>query len=282
MRLVSSICEGSGDHNEDAMGFVGSPDDVEAVWVMDGVTVINARSYLDPAEKLTDAQWIVEKVQAYLLGHAGRDVSLQQLHHNLIDHVVAEFGHALKMINVPDDYDPPATCLILAKRYGADWHVLRLGDSAYMAEGIDGTIHEAMSPASYSENYITREAAKRRAAGMLDLDKLLQEFRPVMMESRGKRNTPGTYSVVEAAEKAKHFATITDLGPLKRLLICSDGFYRAVDTYDLYPHQGFLDACRDVAPVLKQLRAVEAADPMCLQYPRFKVADDATALYLER
>jgi Protein phosphatase 2C len=281
VRLISSVCEGSGSKNEDACGFIGAVDDVQAAWVKDGVTVINERSYLDPAEKLTDAQWIVEKTQGYLLVHAGLDISMQQLHHGLVDHVIAEFARAQLMINVPEDYDPPATCLILAKRYGSNWHVLRLGDSAYIAEGVDGTVHEAMSPATYSENYITREAAKRRAAGMLDLDQLLQEFRPAMMESRAKRNTPGSYSVVEAAEKAKHFATITELGPLQRILICSDGFYRAVDTYGLYPHNGFLDACRDVAPVLKQLRAVEAADPLCLKFPRFKVADDATALYLE-
>jgi serine/threonine protein phosphatase PrpC len=281
VRLVSSVCEGSGRYNEDGCGIVGSPDDVQAIWVMDGVTGINARNYLDPAGKLTDAQWIVEKSQAFLIAHALASTALPQLLSNLIDHLMVEFAHAQLMINLPDDYDPPATCLILAKRYGPDWHVMRLGDSAYIAEGEDGKTREAMSPSNYTDTYITREAAKRRAAGMLDIDTLLQEFRTDLMQSRATRNTPGGYSIVEPAEPAKHFATITNLGPLKKLLICSDGFYRAVDTYQLYPQADFLAACTDVVPVLRQVREVEAADPLCLQYPRFKHADDATALYME-
>jgi hypothetical protein len=32
--------------------------------------------------------------------------------------------------------------------------------------------------------------------------------------------------------------------------------------------------------LIKQLRAIEAADPMAMQYPRLKIADDATALLI--
>jgi serine/threonine protein phosphatase PrpC len=281
VRLVSSVCEGSGHHNEDGFGFVGAPNNVEAVWVMDGVTVINDRNYLDPAGRITDAQWIVKKTQSFLQSHVSGNAALADIYSTLVDHLVDEFVKATRAISLPADYDPPATCLILAKRYGADWHVLRCGDSAYIAEGTEGKIREAVSPSNYTDSYITREAAKRRAAGMLNIDALLQEFRTELMRSRATRNTPAGYSILEAAEATKHFVTITNLGPLKKLLICSDGFYRAVDTYQLYPHAHFLAACTDVVPVLRQVRQVEAADPLCLKYPRFKHADDATAVYME-
>jgi serine/threonine protein phosphatase PrpC len=281
VRLVSSVCEGSGHHNEDGFGFIGAPNNVEAVWVMDGVTVINDRNYLDPAGRMTDAQWIVEKAQSFLHTHAEGNASLKDIYSALVDHLINQFAMASRSIALPDDYDPPATCLILAKRYGANWHVLRCGDSAYLAEGNDGKIHEAMSPSNYTDTYITREAAKRRAAGMLNIDALLQEFRTDLMRSRATRNTSGGYSILEAAEAAKHFVTITNLGQLKKFLICSDGFYRAVDTYQLYPHADFLAACTAVVPVLRYVREVEAADPLCLKFPRFKHADDATAVYME-
>jgi serine/threonine protein phosphatase PrpC len=281
VRLVSSVCEGSSRYNEDGFGFVGAPNDVEAVWVMDGVTGINTKNYLDPAGELTDAQWIVDKTQKYLVAHATGLSLLQDIYAALVDHLIDEFAKATRLIELPEDYDPPATCLIFAKRQGPDWQVLRCGDSAYIAEGADGKIHEAVSPSNYTDSYITHEAAKRRAAGMLNIDKLLQEFRTELMRSRATRNSPGGYSILEAAEASKYFVSITNLGPLKKLLICSDGFYRAVDTYQLYPHTNFLAACTDVVPVLRQVREVEAADPLCLQYPRFKHADDATAVYME-
>ena len=71
------------------------------------------------------------------------------------------------------------------------------------------------------------------------------------------------------------------LGSPAEILLCTDGYYRAADTYGLLDDGSLLDASAvSVDEVLTQLRAVEASDPDCIRHPRFKPADDATALML--
>jgi hypothetical protein len=67
------------------------------------------------------------------------------------------------------------------------------------------------------------------------------------------------------------------------LLLCTDGYYRAVDYYALHSNESLLRASLvtgGVNSVLAAMRTVEAADPACGKYPRFKPADDATAVAL--
>ena len=76
---------------------------------------------------------------------------------------------------------------------------------------------------------------------------------------------------------------IIDLGMPAEILLCTDGYDRAVDHYALCDDAGLMTASvADVAKVLSRLRQEEASDPQCLRFPRFKPADDATAVMLGR
>ena len=61
MRLIGAVTQGSGAVNEDGFGFLGTPHDVSAAWVFDGVTGINARNHLGDG---TDARWLVARAHA--------------------------------------------------------------------------------------------------------------------------------------------------------------------------------------------------------------------------
>ena len=58
LRLAGSVCRGSGVNNEDGWGYVGEPGNVEAAWILDGVTGINGQTYLPAA---SDAAWFVAR-----------------------------------------------------------------------------------------------------------------------------------------------------------------------------------------------------------------------------
>jgi hypothetical protein len=69
------------------------------------------------------------------------------------------------------------------------------------------------------------------------------------------------------------------------ILLCTDGYYRAVDYYALHSEESLLEASLasgGVDDVLNSIRAVEASDPACVKYLRFKPADDATAVALRK
>lgn len=279
MRLKAAITQGSGAVNEDGYGVLGRSGEVEAAWVFDGVTGINGRNYLPAA---TDAAWIVERAHSHLLALAGGDAALPEILEQLVARLVADWAEVARGIMLPDKYDPPAACLILVKRYGGTWKALRLGDSCLLSReaGGDHRVHAA-SPNNAFDNWLSQEARKRRDAGVLDIKALLAEFRPQLQAGRAKRNQPGGYSILECSGAALSMPEYLDLGAPSDILLCTDGYYRAVDHYHLYDDGGLISSSAgDAAAVLKEIRAVEYFDPDCQRFLRFKPADDATAVAL--
>jgi len=279
VRLIGAVSQGSGVVNEDGCGWLGAAEDVRAAWVFDGVTGINPRNHLGEG---TDARWLVERADARLRGLAARDLPLAALLAELVAGLIADFAAATQGLDLPRDYDPPAACLILVKRYATGWQALRLGDSCLLARDGGGNhrIHAA-SPNNAFDHWLTREVRKRRDAGVLDIKALLAEFAPQLREGRAKRNRPDGYSILEASRDALAMPEFIDLGTPAQILLCTDGYYRAVDTYGLMDDAQLMSASATSATeVLNQIRATEAADPTCLRHPRFKPADDATAVML--
>ena len=279
MRLAGASTEGSGAVNEDGYGLIVRDGDVSAAWVFDGVTGINGQNYLGGG---SDAQWLVAKAHDHLLELARLDADLPALLAELVRRLIADWDEVHASVQLPADYDPPAACLVLAKRYGTTWRALRLGDSCLLARGghLDQRI-AAASPNNGFDHWLSREARKRRDEGVLDIKQLLAEFRPQLQAGRARRNQPGGYSILECSPAALAMPEYLDLGTPAEILLCTDGYYRAVDHYGLHDDASLLDASgSSVDVVLETLRAVEAADPDCLRYLRFKPADDATAVML--
>lgn len=281
MRLAGVISDGSGPVNEDGFGLIETGGEVTAAWIFDGVTGINGANVLDGG---SDAAWLVARAGTHLRDLAAGQLSLREILEKLVDRLLADWRTASSHISLPPFYDPPATCLILAKKDPAGWRALRLGDSCLLACYGDGRHHLlTASPNNAFDHWLAGEARKRRDAGILDTGALLAEFHTELAAGRRMRNRPGGYSILEADKAALAMPDIIELGQPARLLLCTDGFYRAVDHYGLHDDGSLLAACAGeggVGRVLAALRAAEAGDPACLRFPRFKPADDATAVFL--
>lgn len=231
MILRGCVSEGSGTHNEDAAGFLGNPADVSAAWVLDGVTGINERHYL-PAP--SDAAWLVEKVCVHLRELTLSDRPLPEILASLVSRLRSEWHSASSHLKLPDGYDIPAACLILLKRYHDGWKALRLGDSVLILEDNETRlIAPPESDLGHLEHFLREEARRRRSEGVLDFKALLKEFHPRLMASRRARNTASNHSILVADQTALNCPEYIDLGWPRSILACTDGFYRAVDTYQI-------------------------------------------------
>ena len=281
MRLAGAISEGSGRYNEDACGYIERDGEIIAAWVLDGVTGINEVALLPGP---SDAYWLVQQAQRHLSVLAAGDLSLLDILAQLVDGLMADWHAATQQRVLPAHYDHPAACLVLAKKYADGWNVIRLGDSVVLSQ--DEKIHLHPPPASplhQLEETLRREARRRRGEGHFDFTALLAEFRPRLVASRQQRNTPGNYSILVADRSALLMPELIPLGWPRHCLLCTDGFYRAVDHYGLFDDVGLMTASlapAGVDTVLMSIREVERADPECRQHLRFKPADDATAVSL--
>ncbi len=283
MRLAGSVSAGSGAYNEDAAGHVMRDGRVIAAWVFDGVTGINGRNYL-PA--VTDAAWLVERAGEHLQSLAGQDIALPELLARLVDKLQDDWRAVSHGLTLPEGYDIPAACLAFVKEYADGWQAFRLGDSMLLVE--DETVRLVPPPDSdlhSLEMYLREEARRRRAHGLSDFQALLKEFHPRLMESRRARNTAQNHSILVADRNSLNCPEFMALGRPQSLLLCTDGFYRAVDNYSLMDNAGLVAACKPtggVHKVLHDIRRTEASDPNCERFLRFKPADDASAVMLVR
>jgi hypothetical protein len=107
---------------------------------------------------------------------------------------------------------------------------------------------------------------------------------PRLRAERRRRNLPDGYGVL-AAERSCVPMIHLDRMParaLRRILLVSDGYYRLVDHYAAASDAELVRRTAELGAeaMLRQLRAIEAADLMGTRFPRLKIADDATALLL--
>lgn len=280
MRLIGSVCNGSGAHNEDHWGYAGSSQEVSAAWVLDGVTGINEAKLFDAS---SDARWLVLKASARLQDLAADEMPLTTLLAELVHGLCDDVREALGGESFPPGHDPPAACLMLVKRYGDGWQMLQLGDSSLLWRRKGHEALAAVVPDKTADYTLAKLAAQARRDGVTDIKALLASFRARFHGERLKRNQPGGYSILEADPAAVTLAQVSAMGAPSRILLCTDGYYRAVDHYGLHDDAGLLDAsCRPegAAQVLAAIRAAESLDSQCERYPRFKPSDDATAVAL--
>jgi hypothetical protein len=109
-----------------------------------------------------------------------------------------------------------------------------------------------------------------------------------LRSNRGRLNTPDGYWVLsihpEAAGEMKPETVPLARGESVTGLLVTDGLYRLVDTFRVYPDDAkLLEEARrhGLGLLLERLRAHEDEDPGCTHAVRFKPKDDATGLLFE-
>jgi Protein phosphatase 2C len=281
VRLASAITEGSGTVNEDGFGLLEKHGEVSAAWVFDGVTGINPVNILPAA---SDASWLVQRAHQHLVTLAALDISLSAILEMLVSELKRDWQEVAAPLAVPAHYDHPAACLLLVKKYAGKWQAMRLGDSLLLTKH-DQVINHPHPPSDLGdlELKLRNEARRRRETGTYEFKALLAEFRPQLVANRKHRNKPGSYSILVADQSALAMPEFIDLGSPQQILLCTDGFYRAVDTYALHDDPSLMRSCArsgGADKVLHEIRMIEAQDPQCQTHLRFKPADDATAVML--
>ncbi|WP_177220928.1 protein phosphatase 2C domain-containing protein [Lentzea xinjiangensis] len=101
----------------------------------------------------------------------------------------------------------------------------------------------------------------------------------VVSDTRTKRTAGADPADVEHA-----LVGVIPLQEVRRVAILSDGAARAVDLFRLFDWPKALELMAANGPddLIRRMRAVEKEDAKAVEWPREKVSDDATVVYLDR
>lgn len=274
---IDSLCEPGGSTNEDRATALP-----RTAWVLDGTTGHHpVRLFPGP----TDAAWFAETADGLLRDLAGKAADTRGLLEDLARALIERCrGSALTSLDAAD-IDKPAASLALVQLVDDDLEYALLSDCKLLMRRQDGSV-EALdhSVIAAFEDQLIAGVRAMQAAGETDLVRINQKLWPTILANRRRKNLPGGYGVLADDPACVAF---TDFGrrpaaALSHVMLASDGFYRLVDTYDVFSAGALLDQALStgLAPLYAQLRRIEDADPQCLTYPRLKPRDDAAALLL--
>ena len=276
LTLAGHLSHGSGKVNEDAVGFVGDPSDIQAAWALDGVTGINDKGL---GLMGSDAQWFVARIDQHLRDLLPDARNMPGVMSDLIDRLITDLGqHA-----VPDRYDPPAACIAAICRIDGHWHAARLGDCRLLARDRNGFQRLVDFANDGFDEWVTAEAMRLRRAGMTDLKDIARAMQQALFTDRRRRNRPGGYGVIEADRSCLAFAEYLELQDPSTVLLTSDGFFRLVDYYRQLSEPELLERCMrpgEIGLLYEALRSLEESDLDGRRFPRFKPKDDASAIAL--
>ncbi|SCZ57140.1 protein phosphatase 2C domain-containing protein [Epibacterium ulvae] len=127
------------------------------------------------------------------------------------------------------------------------------------------------------------ESAEARALGAgAGTDGIFAEH--VLADRRAQREKSDFTTLnpnASAAQQALHYAEL-QVVPGDELLLMTDGFSSLISDYQRYTAQSLAQALREkgLPSLVEEIRIIEQKDATCQRFPRFKISDDATALWL--
>ena len=275
MIVAAQATRSGGKANEDVAGTAGT-----RAWVLDGATGIGSRNYVP--EGPSDAAWLAQALSEQLALLDPGDRSPQDYFAEVIEAVAVRYRRLVPAYAAVPPYALPSAAGVWLRVAGDRLQLAHQGDCvAVVEQGAAISVFGIVDQTGLDDinGLVTaRQAAGPVAGGLLD------ELGDELRARRSRLNQPGGYWMLgidpraAAAIAVEQFAAL----PGTRVLLCSDGYWRLVDHFHRYDAAGLLQASFEQGPdaLLDELRALEAADPDCLKFPRVKPMDDATALIL--
>ncbi len=282
--LLSAATAAGSKVNEDAWGVWPDSDQPRAAWVLDGVTGINDRALLPGP---SDAAWFVAQVQEVLpaLLSSQPNWPTAELIGALAKELERRQSASWLDARGADGRETPAASFALVRLLGDQIEIARLGDCLVLLEATDGAVRVMEHPVLLQiQNETQRAVLDLRAAGIVDPKDIFLRLMPQLRAQRSRRNRSDGYGVLAPEQSCVSMLHLdrVPLSALRCVLLASDGYYRLVDHYHVMNDKELVRHTRDrgADALLKELRAIEAEDPMAAKYPRLKIRDDATALLL--
>ena len=213
-----------------------------------------------------------------------RNDSLKEIMKDGMDEITKEY-YKLIGDNKVESLDFPSCACSLVKFYEDKIEYLILGDCTLFVNSkgrvetfkddaiskLDKKVYDYMAKLENSKNMTYNE---RKAKVM-----------HIIIENRLKKNTIGGYWSLEFSKEAidNCVSGFIDIKDNTKIMMTSDGFSCVYDRYGIFSKEEIINLANTegIDYIYKKVREFEKSDDNGVEYPRFKVHDDSSCVYLD-
>ena len=272
MKVLGEYSEkGDGKKNQDCYGYLE-----DFFWVIDGATdLFNVNQFDDD----DDVNWYVNRLNARIKSHVSTNLSPKEVLSAAIKSLYRDIRRENVRIDEIETYKLPTYAISIGKIRGNTLNYVILGDC------FCGVLQNNMDVILLTDNRIKEFSSRNKTR----IKKLRSEKRltaknelAIFQETRKQANTLSGYWIGDIREDClKHSIE----GELKvsagtKLLLFTDGFYEALDTFHILNMDAHLFNNNILADTMKRLRTLQNKDHERKNI-RARKKDDATYLLLE-
>jgi len=280
LHVIDALCLQGNAAAEDRIG-----GNEQYIFVIDGASGLNG-CHVTPHP--SDAAWLAEGLRLYLereLPHTAR--TIPEIMSRAAAALKAEYDGYWAENGLQGAPDYPSAGVAVFRLCGDAVEYFGLGDCDALLETADGQVLclEETALSALDRSAIGQMADYARAHGctMLQARTALNH---VLVHNRDLRNTPEGYWIFDpTGEGVPHARTARwPADQVKGLAVLSDGFaqlYEPFGAVESLPALYALMHTKGLAACARSLFAMQDADPECMEYPRFKLRDDTSAVLAE-
>lgn len=276
IKNYSLLCkQGTAKYNEDIVGITPF-----GAWVLDGATGLNNKNNIS---RESDAKWYVQWWNKYLYNNISRNESLRKI---ILDGIVAikkEYYSKTEGISV-EKIDTPSSSIAIIKYYEDKIEYFILGDcTLYLKDKRTNIIKD--DSVSKLDDIVYKKMNSLDNLKELSFEEIKSSVMDVIINNRLKKNSYGGYWILEFDQEAVnnslhgYLSVESDI----QVMMASDGFSCACDKYKIFREDELIDIAEksEIEHIYNSIKKIELEDFNTIKFPRFKVSDDSSCIYLD-
>lgn len=269
-------CKGSAKHNEDVIGMNSF-----GAWVLDGATGLNKKNLIS---NKSDANWYVNWWNSYLYKNIDSKFSLKEVITKGIELISKEYFNVIDKEKITN-LDRPSSSIAAVKFYEDKIEYFLLGDCALHLKQKESLTILKDKTLCKLDRLVYDKMESLPNLKNLSFEEIKAEVIDIIIDNRLKKNTDNGYWILEFEKEAikNSISGFINIDNNIKLMLTSDGFSCISDRYNEIKESELLDNVQEngVESIYNSLRNIEDDDYLTIKFPRFKVNDDSSCVYLD-
>lgn len=251
-----------------------------AAWVLDGATGVTKKHIFKEFD--SDAQWFTHRWNEYLKLNIEKDIDLITILKNGVNIIKNEYFEKKGNMEM-DNIDYPSSTLALVRWNNKYLEYFILADNIISIE-CNGNIDTFKDTSLDKFDKVThRKMHEFILNNDGDLDSAREYVSDILISNRKMKNRKDGYSVLEFDDFAIDNGVYGKIyGTNFNVLLATDGFTALSEKYNQCKLNDLIELAdeKGLNDMNKKLREIESKDPKGRMFPRIKVHDDSSAIYL--